>query len=917
MTIEQLSPVDAGLMAHRPIQRGSIAELADTLLMARADPGDQKDPYGRAVFWVGAGTSVSAGIPSGRALAGRLAQHIAAKLGKVSTAADCDDHAEHELAFAALQRAGKIGANHTLGTAYGDLFSRLGANDQRKFIRQVIVRTNQRQINWSHLAIGELVRQRVAHTLLTTNFDDLLLDGLVRCDQLPAIMDGVESLNRMDPQPPVPQLVYLHGSQHTYSPRNSTEAVRATHDMPQAQGGLSGLLQHCSVLVVVGYAGNQGEGVMELLQERCRVLPELPIYWVAHGQQDSLSSAAAELLSTARNSRLIPGQDSDLFFRELLREMRIGVPAWFREPVDHLLHLADRIRVEPTPQSSQLSDEINDFRQRLRELLPFWNQVGMENLERRELRQLMLSDDHREVWSRLKDRMLDDPTLLQMRAESAFKLGQAGQGDTLERSVRDWWAVTRRLAPGSPEWALAQDRLGKALATLGECKRHERGVRDAIDAYESALTVHTKDAMPIKWASTRHNQGLALLALMQLRGATSDMQSLHAAKLAFSDALSVYRSDAMPQEWAEANVNLACVLQALGRAGDPSLLEQALAGFDEALKVHTKSQSPAEWAITACHRAVAMMDLGRLVNDERRLRESQDGLQEILLSLSKDAQRHQWAVLRYQQGAVHLALAMRGQRAALREAITELSEAVDLLPACTGEAVDWRCLRGHFDRVLLKFSLGGKDATLAQARDLLELARQRFDAQALADAESPQGDGWADSLSAELLQLVMRESSASAAGSAPEAKGASHGGPDRGSRVLVVEDSEPDQELLKFMLEKCVNNVELCIHASGAAALEDLFQYRPDLLILDLNLPDMQGGEVLACVRAINPSLPVLLYSTDTQAMTQLRERTSPGQRVAILQKGGSLDEFRRLVPTLFRRRQRDLVDRGVAAYTG
>ena len=344
------------------VRPGTIAELGKRLLLARADEGDATHPHGRTVFWIGAGTSVSAGLPSGRALAGRLALRIAVKLGYVEAALDSEDLALHEEAFASLKRAGEIGSELTLASAYGGLFARLDATQQRDFIRRVIVKTNRRQINWSHLAIGELVRQRIVHTLLTTNFDDLLLDGLVRCDQLPAIIDGVESLNRMDPRPPVPQLVYLHGSQHTYSPRNSTEAVLGVRDLAQAQGGLFGLLQQCSALVIVGYAGNAGEGVMELLLRVCASLPELPIFWVAHGQQDSLSSAAFELLSGTSNGRLIPGQDSDLFFRELLRETRIGVPAWFREPVDHLLHLADRISVDVSPASVVRQIEVILFR---------------------------------------------------------------------------------------------------------------------------------------------------------------------------------------------------------------------------------------------------------------------------------------------------------------------------------------------------------------------------------------------------------------------------------------------------------------------------------------------------------------------------------------------------------------------------
>lgn len=900
-------------MSNKHIRPGTVADLADALLMARAEPGDMVDPHGRAVFWVGAGTSVSAGIPSGRALAGRLAQWIAAKLGHVATAPDSDDIASHELAFAELQRVGKIGHHHTLSTAYGELFARLGANDQRDFIRRVIVRTNRRQINWSHLAIGELVRQRVVHTLLTTNFDDLLLDGLVRCDQLPAIIDGVESLNRMDPQPPVPQLVYLHGSQHTYSPRNSTEAVAGTRDLPQAQGGLYGLLQHCSVLVVVGYAGNPGEGVMELLLERCRSFTELPIYWVAHGQQDSLSEATVELLSGSKNSRLIPGQDADLFFRALLREMRIGVPTWFHGPVKHLLHLADRIRVEPTPQSAELRDEVDDFCQRLRKLLPFWEQVGAENLERRQLRQLMLSDNRQEVWRRLKDRMLDDVTLLQVRAEAAYELGRLGLDDTLERSVRDWSAVVRRLEPGSAEWALAYERLGDAHSTLGERKRQERAVRNAVDAYELALSVHSREAMPIRWASTRNNQGLALLALVQLSGSGDGsgghQQALQDAQGAFRDALTVYRPDAMPAEWAAAKRNLGHALQALGRAGDRTQLEEAVAAYAEALQIQGRAQKSADWAMTTCHWAVARIELGGLRNDERPLREAAAALADALEVVTRESQPLQWAVIKNNHGAALLALGQRGDEGALKQAIVVLREALESSAPGPIQVVDWTAMSGHVGGTLLKLALGGDPAALAEAIEVLVRANERLGGEFVAADQGLAVAALAQWVKDELQRVAARQPAP-----IPGMRGASAGAPpparsaDASTRVLVVEDSEVDKIELEGLLEQCISKLELRICTTGGAALADLPQFRPDLLILDLNLPDMQGGEVLACAKAMHPSLPVLLYSGDPQAMFQLRQQTESGQSIAMLKKGGAPAEFISLVPTLFRRRQHDAV---------
>jgi CheY-like chemotaxis protein len=890
----------------RLVRPGTIAELAKRLLLAKADEGDLVNPRGRAVFWIGAGASVSAGIPSGRALAGRLAQRIAAKLlppggGSIN---DGDDSRAHEAAFAALQAAGEIGPDHTLATAYGELFARLDATQQRDFVRGVIVKTNQRQINWSHLALGELVRQRIVHTLLTTNFDDLLLDGLVRCDQLPAIIDGVESLNRMDPRPPVPQLVYLHGSQHTYSPRNSTEAVLGTRDLAQAQGGLFGVLQHCSTLVVLGYAGNPGEGVMELLMRVCHSLPELPIFWVAHGQQDSLSEPAAELLSESPNAHLIAGQDADLFFRELLREARIGVPFWFRQPVDHLSQLAERIRVNQAPESSQLRDEIEDFRARLRDLQPFWEQAGAESQERRELRQLLLSDAYADVWERLKERELDDVRLLQMRADAAYELGRRGLADLLPQAVRDAWSVLHKLPDGSAAWALAQDRLGDALATMGE-RGDERALRDAVIAYDHALTVHAREAMSTKWASSRNNQGQALLSLAELWG---DTAALEGALAAFRDALTVHTRDAMPPEWAATTGNLANVLQILGKAGDRASLDEAVAAYNEALHVQTKEQAPTDWAMTVCNRAGALIALGQRGN-ERALREAVRSLDEAAQVVPRKSLPSLWATIKNNQGAALLALGQRGDEDALRQAIVVFREALEVR-ALKAMTVDWAATSNNLGGALLALGMRGDDGALREAMEILSTAMELLSGEVFPAHQGLNIGSLAQRVFDELWRVASREPAPTPGmNGPPETTHVPAGNGRAQSRVMVVEDSEPDQLLITAMLRQCIANVDVMIHSNGEAALHALRHARPDLLILDLRLPDMRGQDVLTAVQVAAPRLPVLVYSGDVQEMTRLQrqQRIEPGVDIAILEKNDKdPDAFIRLVPTLFKRRQRD-----------
>jgi two-component system, OmpR family, KDP operon response regulator KdpE len=78
-------------------------------------------------------------------------------------------------------------------------------------------------------------------------------------------------------------------------------------------------------------------------------------------------------------------------------------------------------------------------------------------------------------------------------------------------------------------------------------------------------------------------------------------------------------------------------------------------------------------------------------------------------------------------------------------------------------------------------------------------------------------------------------------------------------RVLVVDDEPPIRKLLRMGL--AAHGYEIFEAPNGKTAL-DLLSQSPDLIILDLGLPDMQGLELLRTIRARNESLPIVVLSS-------------------------------------------------------
>jgi two-component system, OmpR family, KDP operon response regulator KdpE len=79
-------------------------------------------------------------------------------------------------------------------------------------------------------------------------------------------------------------------------------------------------------------------------------------------------------------------------------------------------------------------------------------------------------------------------------------------------------------------------------------------------------------------------------------------------------------------------------------------------------------------------------------------------------------------------------------------------------------------------------------------------------------------------------------------------------------RVLVIDDEPPIRKLLRVGLS--AHGYQIMEASSGKMALELLGEQPPDLIVLDLGLPDMQGHELLCTMRARNDSVPIVVLSS-------------------------------------------------------
>jgi two-component system, OmpR family, response regulator len=90
---------------------------------------------------------------------------------------------------------------------------------------------------------------------------------------------------------------------------------------------------------------------------------------------------------------------------------------------------------------------------------------------------------------------------------------------------------------------------------------------------------------------------------------------------------------------------------------------------------------------------------------------------------------------------------------------------------------------------------------------------------------------------------------------------------DRIPKVLVVDDEPNIRELVEVALK--FHGCAVAVSASGKDALRQVEAYEPDLMILDVMLPDMNGFEVCRTLRAESNDVPVIfLTARDTTSDT-------------------------------------------------
>ena len=102
-------------------------------------------------------------------------------------------------------------------------------------------------------------------------------------------------------------------------------------------------------------------------------------------------------------------------------------------------------------------------------------------------------------------------------------------------------------------------------------------------------------------------------------------------------------------------------------------------------------------------------------------------------------------------------------------------------------------------------------------------------------------------------------------------------------RILIIEDNEDNLYMIKFILEQ--NRFDVITAMTGLEGFEKTLKEKPDLILMDIQLPDMNGLEVTKMIRQSEMRDLIPIIALSSYAMTADKKKALEAGCTAFIEK--------------------------------
>lgn len=622
------------------MNKNTIEYLAYLLDKAYKEEGREK-----AIVFLGAGASVSAGIP----LTDIIVRHIKLKFFNNPIIRDC------------------------IRDKKDDYYSLMGAltADERRDLFHFYVTRKRVKLNIANIYLAQLLKIGYVDYIVTVNFDDLILKACTLYNFLPPVYDisNIKTITTTDIRKN--SVIYLHGQYFGQWLLNNPDELAKVEDEVLR---LFNAIKTRRTWIVVGYSGN--DGIFEKIKSLGSFSNEL--FWIKNKFFSTEDKNVIDFIETPNlNAHKIEGFYADSFFLRLHAELSklnkdLEAPEIISKPFTFVKSVLQSIN--EIKDDDELNDNVKKMviscNDRIDKAINEYESVGTEeNLKQRIIDATIKGNFNEEValafedeitekkysgitelswyynnWAdkisdlakQQEDKVLFKESIEKFERASKWDPNDAGvfynwgnsllglaklqnSVDTFEESVEKYKQASKLDSKGIDIF----NNWGTALSHLAKLQNNEEIFKESFEKYEQAAKLDPKDV------DVLNNWGTALLDLAKDKKDDA----------LFNESLKKY-GQALKLDPKNVNVlnNLGIVLSDLAKnSNNEALFKESFDKYEQALELDPKNANVLNnWG-------TALSDLAKLKNDEELFKESFDKYKRALeLDLNNVSVLNNW-----------------------------------------------------------------------------------------------------------------------------------------------------------------------------------------------------------------------------------------------------------------------------------
>lgn len=243
---------------------------------------------------------------------------------------------------------------------YPKCMAELPPGQRKSLIREFV---DNAKINWTHLCIGQLMKEGYVDRVLTVNFDLSIVRACALLGIFPSVYDFASSQAFKPAEITDNAVFYLHGQYTGFVLMNTEKEVgehskRLSPVFEDAQRGRT--------WIVCGYSGDNDPVFDHLSKVPCF---DDNLYWIGYGKNPPSEHVRQKLLIENKYAFYIQDYDSDRFFITLTQRLNCFPPKIFTEPFSHLKNVFDSFTPFPILLSGISTDKSFDFTSRTKKMI--------------------------------------------------------------------------------------------------------------------------------------------------------------------------------------------------------------------------------------------------------------------------------------------------------------------------------------------------------------------------------------------------------------------------------------------------------------------------------------------------------------------------------------------------------------------